>query len=492
MPAPDVAVELGTDYVLTATVEQDASTGSIEVRPSLLGANGVEVDLWTNGPIVAPADDPGRAESTIAADVARALDRTVGAAARANLTDPGLSPVAYALYLRGLGLSGPQRTARFEEALAVDSTFALAHAPLAQAAMVRFQVTHAAEDSAALLAHAEAMLRHAPSFSGGPKFLGLFHRTVTLDFDSAIAYLDRARVLSPGDAGIGLHRAAALWNAGRLDEALVEARRGAGLDPLSPDATSRVSRILLWQHRLEEARSGHEETMELGVENLAPFILTDGALIFAAMGMPDSARAYVSGLGDPVRRFLTAAYINDIASQSWLLAPDALAAVCRDRQYSGYGAYVAFHRMTGCATAAWHRGDTAQARGLTDTVLPELEETAGRGTRDQRVHMGLAYAYFFRGDRDRAKSSAHDALTLLPFFWDFYPGAFNAIRYVQLAGMMGDVEMAVHQLEPMLNGSSPLTVAWLRVDPAFDPIRESPRFQALLGDPQVRSPEIPD
>ena len=106
--------------------------------------------------------------------------------------------------------------------------------------------------------------------------------------------------------------------------------------------------------------------------------------------------------------------------------------------------------------------------------------------------MGLAYAYFFRGDRDRAKSSAQDALALLPFFWDFYPGAFNAIRYVQLAGMMGDVEMAVHQLEPMLNGSSPLTVAWLRVDPAFDPIRESPRFQALLGDPQVRSPEIPD
>jgi hypothetical protein len=132
--------------------------------------------------------------------------------------------------------------------------------------------------------------------------------------------------------------------------------------------------------------------------------------------------------------------------------------------------------------AAWQRGDTTEARALADTVLVELEAAASRGTRDERVRMGLAYAYFFHGDRDRAAEEARSALALLPSYWDFYPGAVNGIQYVQLAGLMGDVDMAVDQLELMVNGYSPLTRDWLRVDHSFDPIREAPRFQALLAD----------
>ena len=444
--------------------------------------DGVRIDLWNDGPVLAPADEPGRAEATIASDVARALDLTVGAAARARLTDPGRSPAAYAVYLRGLGLRGEQRRARMEEALAIDSTFALARAPLASDAMGRFMVTFAAEDSAALLEHASAAIRHAPSYAAGFLNLGLYHRSVTLDYDSALIHLDRARALSPGSADIGLYRASVLWSVGRLDEALVEARRGAGLDRLSGGATSRVSRILLWQHRLEEAWARHEEVRTLDVETLAPFVLTDGPLILAAMGQPDSARAYVAAIPSDRRRAGTIAFLNDIVWQGWLAPPDGLDEVCMDAvtEFSSGFAYVDFHRRMGCALTAWHRGDARRARATADSVLAVLEPAAARESRDRRVHQSLAYAYFLLGDDDQARSWSESALALYPEYWDFYPGAFNSVQYVQLAGLMGDADRAVDQLQRMLSGASPVTAAWLRADPSFDPIRDAPAFQALL------------
>lgn len=484
MAATEVAQELGTDFILTATVEQNSATGSIEVRPSLVGSTGGRIDLWNDGPIVAPVDEPGRAELTIASDVARALDLTIGAAARASLSEPGRSSVAYALYLRGLGQRGARRTARLQEALAVDSTFALAREPLAAAAMNRYLTTQSAQDSAALLGQAEAMIRHAPRYYGGYLHLGLYHRTVTLEYDSAIAYLDRARSLAPGDANIGLHRASALWSAGLLDEALVEARRGAGLDPLSPSATSRVSRILLWQHRLDEARSRQDETLGGGMENIPAFVMTDRPLLFAALGMPDSAQAFVSAIPLAGRRDGTAAFINDITWQGWLVNPDLLEAVCADQDGaigSGF-AFVVFHRQMGCAITAWIRGDTTRAQATADSVIASLEPRASAGTRDRRVHMALAYAYFFAGDREESVRRADTARALLPAYWDYYPGAFNAVVYAQLAGLMGDADRAVEQLQLMVNGSSPVTPAWLRVDPSFAQVRDDTRFRALLID----------
>jgi hypothetical protein len=94
--------------------------------------------------------------------------------------------------------------------------------------------------------------------------------------------------------------------------------------------------------------------------------------------------------------------------------------------------------------------------------------------------MRLAYAHFILGETDAALELADSSIALVDTYWDFYPGAANAIAYARLAGMAGDADRAVPRLRQMLDGYSPVTRAWLEVDPAFDPIRSDSSFQSLI------------
>jgi hypothetical protein len=45
---------------------------------------------------------------------------------------------------------------------------------------------------------------------------------------------------------------------------------------------------------------------------------------------------------------------------------------------------------------------------------------------------------------------------------------------------VGEPDMALDLLEPLLKIPYYLSPAWLRIDPAFDTLRKNPRFQKLV------------
>jgi serine/threonine-protein kinase len=47
--------------------------------------------------------------------------------------------------------------------------------------------------------------------------------------------------------------------------------------------------------------------------------------------------------------------------------------------------------------------------------------------------------------------------------------------------MVGEYDAAVEQLEYLLSIPSDISVPLLRIDPTWDPLRDHPRFQAMLA-----------
>ena len=106
-----------------------------------------------------------------------------------------------------------------------------------------------------------------------------------------------------------------------------------------------------------------------------------------------------------------------------------------------------------------------QARAIFDD-LPE-----GDGHQIDNNQVMQSYAYAVMGDKTKAKALLE--ATLLK-----YPNLSN-YRNSQVYVALGNFNAAMNQLESGYT-SRDVRMFWIKVDPAFDPIRNEPRFKALM------------
>ncbi len=100
-------------------------------------------------------------------------------------------------------------------------------------------------------------------------------------------------------------------------------------------------------------------------------------------------------------------------------------------------------------------------------------------TGDWRVHASRGLALTGLGRQPEAKREG-DWLARSRVYADpFDRPVLSEVRPMIFA-QAGFVEEALAEIEPLLAGPSVTSVHMLRLDPRWDPIRNDPRFQALL------------
>jgi tetratricopeptide (TPR) repeat protein len=133
------------------------------------------------------------------------------------------------------------------------------------------------------------------------------------------------------------------------------------------------------------------------------------------------------------------------------------------------------------AIALAHRlaGDSAAAGKAFAAAHVHLASRLEQDSLDDRVHTALGLALAGLGRPEAAVRAAEEGVRLMPMPRDAWVGARRARDLAEVYAMTGRAERAIEVLGRLLSMPSDLSPALLRIDPAWDPLRTDPRFQAL-------------
>ncbi len=86
------------------------------------------------------------------------------------------------------------------------------------------------------------------------------------------------------------------------------------------------------------------------------------------------------------------------------------------------------------------------------------------------------------GRKDDAIREGLRGLEMLPYEKEALRGGQRVIDLAGIYAAVGEPESAMDRLEFLLERPTAVSIPLLRVDPVWDPIREHPRFRALVAE----------
>jgi DNA-binding winged helix-turn-helix (wHTH) protein/TolB-like protein/Tfp pilus assembly protein PilF len=261
--AGEIARRLNVRTVLEGSVRR-TDTG-VHVSVSLIDG-GTGYRIWEDTRDVSTADSTHLA-GDLAAAVTAALNVTPNAQEGAQLTLGGTdNPAAMDHYLHGLTVAiggGPEALrpalTSFEAAVAADPAYALAHLyrGVALEQLADWETGHDQAWIDETQAEAEGEVRRAIALAPN---LGAAHAALAemleknhVDFAGALAEMDYALLLSPGDSQTKMTYAFLQVHVGRFQSGIAAAREAAVLDPLSPRIYRELSNVLIESRQFEAA-----------------------------------------------------------------------------------------------------------------------------------------------------------------------------------------------------------------------------------------------
>ena len=126
-------------------------------------------------------------------------------------------------------------------------------------------------------------------------------------------------------------------------------------------------------------------------------------------------------------------------------------------------------------------GDDTAARTALVKAKNIFEEQLKQKQDDIHLHIQLAKVLAWLGEKDAAVAEAQRASDLRPESKDTFDGPKVTEDVAQVYAIIGDNARAIGLLDGLLSRPTGVTLQSLKVNPAWDPIRNDPAFQALFA-----------
>jgi TolB-like protein len=489
--AAQIAGELGTRFLLTAKVRWQKSGGASRVRVTpemveVVGA-GTPIARWQDS-FDAVLDDVFRVQGEIATRVAGALKLTLGSEEQRRLaTQPTTNLAAYDAYLRGqeisgdLGLQEPdtlrRAAAQYEQAVALDPSFALAWAQLSRArSYLFFNLFPSKSLAEGAREAAETALRLAPTLPEARLAMDVYYWAVLEDPAQAMEQCRQGLAASPNHPGLMSAAAAAEANLGHWQEALAHMEQARSLDPRSVNANRRIGTAFLFVRRYPEALAAFDQALALAPGSLQ--LIEWKAMVYLAQGNLGGARAFLAAADARAEPTALVAFVANYYDLVWVL-DDAQQQLLLRLTPAAFEENRASWAIV-LAQAYALRGDAAQARRLAEEAQHAFAGQLGEAPDDSQLHVmrGLALAYL--GRREEAIREGEKGVALVPIARSAYDGVYLRHALVRIYIILSEREKALDLLQPLLKIPGYLSPGWLAIDPNFAPLKGNPRFEKLL------------
>jgi serine/threonine protein kinase/tetratricopeptide (TPR) repeat protein len=487
---PEIARELGADYILEGTIRWDKAgdINRVRITPQLIKVSD-DVHLW--------ADSYERSltqifavQADIATRIAGALDVALLEPERGSFeTKPTTSLEAYDYYLRGNEYAYGSYEKKdmliavemYQKAVESDPDFALAWAALAWTHLhmywfydfsgIRLQTAKDVIDNA---------LELQPKLPEAHLALAYYYYWGFGDYEHSLEELAFVQKAQPNNDRVYNAIAAIKRRQGKWEEALRNFRHATQLNPRCATYFLELGNTCEAMRNFEEAEKFFDMSISITPDQTMAYIKKSG-LILRWEGDIEKARQVIENAEGKVdsRRFALTLATLDMTGRGYESALRQLSPIT----ISSFEDASFYYLMKADIYSLLN--DSVQSICYYDSVRQFFESklATDSGQPPQVMSLstvGIAYAYAGLGRKEDAIREAQKASDVLPISKDALFGALVAEYRALVYAKVKEYDLAIDELQLLLSVPSEVTVAWLRLDPRLDPLRDHPRFQELL------------
>jgi non-specific serine/threonine protein kinase len=484
-----IGEELGVDYALEGAVRWAPSKeGSSRVRiSSNLTRISDKTTLWaeTYDRVI---DDIFALQSEISQKVVERLGVTLLEPERKTVeVPPTRSLAAYQAFLRArYYMNRPHFTVAnwlqvveaYQQAVQLDTAFALAYAELAQAHARLYYLweDHSPARLEMAARAADRAMALTPELAGVHLALGYYHLYAERDWTKGLEQFAIAEKGMPHSVEILAAKAEASSIDGRWEEALENTREAFELSPRDGSLAVDLAERYWVLRKYEEAVKTCNIAIELTPDDAWPYLFK----VFSTWSWKGNA--------SETRTVLEAVPVtHDWAPWTWFWQD------MNGRNYRQAVKRLSSSPVAWIRTKCWAMpkslliayayrlsGEAGKSHEAYESAKSLLEMEVRKYPDDPRYHSSLGIAYAALGRNGEAIREGKKAVELLPVAKD----AFYGLPYVEdlafIYTLTGETEAALDRLDYLLSIPSWISVQWLRMDTQWDLLRNQPGFTELL------------
>ncbi len=486
----EIGKTLGVSTILEGSVRREGNR--VRVTVQLINANNDE-HIWGNN-YDRDLTDVFAIQTDLAHEIADALQAKLSPVEKEQIgRKPTQNADAYLLYVQAHDIFNRTDRLRddvvkaeglYEEAVKKDPTFALAFAGLG---MVENWMYHSFDPTPARRDKAKAAvdsgIRLRPDLPEARLALGFFYYYCDRDDQHYQRALDEFAVAErslPNNAEVYLAIGAIERRQGKWAQSTANMEKAAALDPKNAWVLQNLSFNYEANRNFETAEKILDRGLAVAPQSFAIRGLK-AKLALEWKGDASVSEKFLSEVpaGVDPEGIITLSRINILILQRRFA--EALQLVEKMPKETVHGEGTAptpkaffegiLHFLLGEKDKA--RADFERARVIVEESVRDVPDDPGRHAQLGAIFAGL-------GRKEEAIREGKRAVELLPESKDAFEGPQVTIALAQIYCWTGEKEQALQLIERSLSTPNGINVPLLKLDPVWDPIRDDPRFKALI------------